>query len=121
MAFPVSDDFIAAAEEALGRRFPTAMRTRLARSNGGEIAAADDDWILHPVRDDTDRKRLSRSANDIVRETGVAREWAKFPEGGIAIASNGGGDLLVLLRNSDDLFHWDHETGEVKRVDVDWA
>ena len=120
MGFPVSDHFIVAAEQALERRFPTALRARLARSNGGDIATVDDDWILHPVRDDTDRKRLSRSTNDIVRETGVAREWPKFPEGGIAVASNGDGDLLVLLRDSDDLFHWHHETGGVDRVDVDW-
>ena len=120
MGFPVSDHFIVAAEQALGRRFPSALRARLARSNGGDIATADDDWILNPVRDDTDRKRLSRSANDMIRETGVARQWPGFPEGGIAVASNGCGDLLVVLPESDDLFHWDHETGEVSSVDVDW-
>ncbi len=120
MGFPVSDHFIVAAEQALGRRFPGALKARLAGSNGGDIATSDDDWTLNPVRDDSDRKRLSRSANDIVRETYVSRQWPQFPSGGIAVASNGAGDLLVLLPESDDIFHWDHETGKLSLVDVDW-
>ena len=120
MGFPVSDHFIVAAERALGRRFPNALKARLARSNGGEVGTPGDDWTLNPVRDDSDPRRLSRSANDIVRETGAARQWPRFPSGGIAVASNGGGDLLVLLPESDDVFHWDHETGRLSRADVDW-
>lgn len=121
MGFPVSEDFIVAAELALEREFPSALRRRLARSNGGDIATADDDWVLNPVRDDTDRKRLARSTNDMVRETGLAKQWPRFPDGGIAVASNGAGDLLVLLPGSDDIFQWDHETGYVTPVDVEWG
>jgi hypothetical protein len=37
------------------------------------------------------------------------------------IADNGSGDLLVLPPN-DDRVHWyDHETGDLSPVDVDWG
>ena len=119
MAFPVADCFIVAAEEALGRRLPEPLRTRLARSNGGDIEAGDDEWRLHPVRDDSDRKRLARSANDISRETEIARRWPHFPPDAIAVATNGSGDVLVLIPQSDDVHLWDHETGAISAVAVD--
>src|SRR5437764_470750 len=97
MAFSTSEDMIAAAEEALQRRFPPALRSRFARANGGEIGAIDEDWTLNPVRDASDRKRLARTTSDVVHETAAARTWQRFPPDGIAVASNGGGDLLVLL------------------------
>lgn len=127
MAFPVTIDKIAAAENALGRTFPGPMRTRLAMSNGGDIFASGeiypdgDAWRLNPVRDDSDRKRLSRSANDILRETESARQWHAFPTDGIAVASNGTGDLLILLGDGDEIWLWDHETGEVFPAKVNWS
>jgi hypothetical protein len=111
MAFPVTDDRIVAAETALERRFPDAMRARLQLQNGGDIATEDDDWTLHPVQDTSDRKRLARTASHVVRETAAARSWPGFPAEGIAIASNGSGDCLVLLPGSDAVLLWDHETG----------
>jgi len=122
MPFPVDENEIKAAEQVLGRRFPMAMRNRLLRSNGGDITTEDDDWILYPVRDATDRKRLSRSCNDVVRETHVAREWcSRFPKDAVAIAANGSGDLLVLLPGSDEIHLWYHETGELSVQTVDWG
>jgi hypothetical protein len=69
--------------------------------------------LLHPVSDASDRKRLSRTANDIVRETQQARKSAGFPENGIATAENVFSDLLVLLPISEHILVWDHETGEL--------
>ena len=43
-------------------------------SNGGEVAAYNDVWSLHPILDNSDRKRLSRSCNDILRETRAMRD-----------------------------------------------
>lgn len=120
MAFPVSEDKIEAAEAALERPLPALLRAHLKNQNGGDIVAADDDWILHPVRDGSDRKRLARTANDIVSETKRARGYLGFPSGGIAIASNGTGDQLVLLPQSDAIFHWDHETRTLAEVTVEW-
>jgi hypothetical protein len=121
MAFPVDESLIAAAEQQLGRRLPDALRKRLLRNNGGEIQTEDDDWTLHPVWDATDRKRMSRTANHIVRETRQAREWRSFPEGAIAVASNGTGDHLVVRVGSAEIELWDHETGECHAVAIDWT
>lgn len=39
----------------------------------------------------------------------------------IVIAGNGTGDLLLVLAGSDDVVWWDHESGGVEPVAVDWA
>ena len=81
-----------------------------------------DVWELHPIFDDSDRKRLKRTCNDIVRETTSAREWHGFPPEAAAIGGNGSGDRLILLpdpnsgRFGDAVFWWDHETGEINQV-----
>lgn len=121
MAFPVAEPMILAAETVLGRRFPEPLRSRISRSNGGEISTEADDWLLHPVRDHTDRKRFTRSACDITQETETARQWPRFPSEAIAVASNGTGDFLVLLPNSNDLWLWEHETGEIHPSVVQWT
>jgi cell wall assembly regulator SMI1 len=128
--FPVDEERVVAAEDALGRRLPDELRQRLMRDNGGDAEAVpsgegaqrdfDPHWELHAVWDDSDRKRAARSANHIVRETAEARGWAAFPEDAIAIASNGTGDRLILQRGSDEFAHWDHETGAVQGVEVSW-
>jgi hypothetical protein len=121
MAFPVSEDDIQTAETALGRRLPQELRNRLRISNGGDVSTTEDDWVLNPVRDVSDRARSARTANDIVRETQEARGWPSFPNGGIAVASNGAGDLLILQPDSEDMFLWNHETGTTSPLSVDWS
>jgi hypothetical protein len=121
MPFPVSDSLLKRAEQAMGRSLPAALRARLERSNGGDVSAAGDVWTLVPVRDDTDRKRLARTANDILRESREASKWPDFPEGAFVVAQNGTGDLLVLLRSSDEVHLWNHETGRAATVTVDWG
>lgn len=94
----------------------------MCRDNGGEVAAAADHWWLYPIFDDSDRKRLKRTCNDIIRETVSARSWPDFPATGLAIGQNGGGDLLVILvdletdRYADAIYEWDHETGELEKL-----
>jgi hypothetical protein len=52
----------------------------------------------------------------------LRKDWADILPGGcIAIADNGGGDLLVLIPGEDDVQFWDHETGELSGVKVDWG
>ena len=109
-------------EGRLGRRLPDAHRRRLIRENGGEIRADREDWTLFPVWDPTNRKTMGRTGNHIVRENeALRRDWADIlPAGSIAIADNGGGDLLVLSPGSDDVLFWDHETGETSPANVQW-
>ena len=123
MAFPGSDELIQAAEALLRRRLPDALRNRLITNNGGEIWVDGEDWRLFPVWDPKDRKTMGRTANHVVRENEALRQdWPDIlPEGHIAIADNGGGDLLVLAPDDDDILFWDHETRDLSPVAVDWS
>jgi hypothetical protein len=126
MPFPVDIRFVKRAEEKLRRKLPSSYVARMCMRNGGELAAGDDAWQLYPVLDDSDRKRLARTCNDIVRETNAARQWRDFPANAVAIGSNGGGDQLVLVadestdRFRDEVYWWDHETGELHKVADDF-
>ncbi|MBN8808484.1 MAG: SMI1/KNR4 family protein [Sphingomonas sp.] len=120
MPFPVSEQRIVDAEEALGRAFPPELRRRLMRENGGEISLEDDDWSLHPVWDPTDRKTMGRSASHIIAETATARSWESFPSDGVSLASNGTGDRPIVLGCADQIFLWEHETGKCLPVEADW-
>ena len=79
MAFPLDIQFVTALEAKLGRKLPLGYVAKMCRDNGGEVAAGTDHWWLYPIFDDSDRKRLKRTCNDIVRETASAREWPDFP------------------------------------------
>jgi hypothetical protein len=124
MPFPVAEQYIAEAERKLGVSFPPAFRTRMSRDNGGELSTDEDDWQLFPFFDTSDRKRIARTANDIVRETASARNWRGFPPAAIAIAANGLGDKLVFLPTAGSTmlqpqpFVWLHETGELQPTQI---
>ena len=121
MAFSTEESFIERAEALLGRAFPAEYRGRLLADNGGEIEDdGGEEWQLFPVRDDSDRRRLSRTASDVVRETEAARQWPGFPADAVAIASAGTGDFLVLPAGSDEVHFWDHETGQMLPHPVYW-
>jgi hypothetical protein len=100
------------------------------RDNGGEITAmpireehpADFDpyWDLHPVWDDSDRRRAVRTVSHIVRETAEARAWPDFPDGAIPVASNGTADRLIVLSDSNEILYWNHEDGSTLPVRVWW-
>jgi hypothetical protein len=122
----VGENRIEEAEGELGRQLPVALRDRLMRDNGGEIEVdgypGDNPiWYLLPVWDPSDRRRIARTANHIVRETREAHDTiGDLPAGSIVIADNGTGDLLLLLAD-DDVVWWDHETDEIESVALDWS
>ena len=122
MALPLDIAFLKRAETNLGRKLPLGYAVKMCRENGGDIATGSDSWLLFPIFDDSDRKRLKRTCNDIIRETTWARDWPRFPQDALAIGANGCGDKLVLLadqetdRFSDEVYWWDHETGELNQV-----
>jgi hypothetical protein len=124
MPFPVAEQFIVETERKLGVSFPEAFRSRMCRNNGGELSTDEDTWQLYPFFDTSDRKRLSRTSNDIVRETASARQWRGFPPDAIAIGSNSYGDYLVFLPSPGSTtlqpqpFAWLHETGELQQTDI---
>jgi cell wall assembly regulator SMI1 len=128
MPFPVDEKYIAHTEAKLGVRFPHSFREKMKVSNGGELETPPDAWILYPFFDSSDKKRIKRTFNDIVRETDNAKKWRRFPTNAIAIGANGAGDQLILLKEESnnsllrkDVYWWDHETGRVNKLSNDFS
>ena len=100
MPFPIPVKLIAETEAAMGVVFPLELKLRMSRSNGGVVELDGEPWWLYPFRDPTHRKTISRTGEDIRRETEYAlTELEGFPPDGIAIAHNGAGDRLFLKRD----------------------
>lgn len=123
MAFPIDIKYIIETEQELGLAFPDNFKSKMTQVNGGDLMTEDDDWQLFPFFDKSDNKRISRTCNHIILETNQAKQWDNFPVNGIAIGSNGCGDLLLLLptkednrKLSDEIFMWFHETGETEKI-----
>ena len=123
MPFPIAPIEIAKTEAKTGFEFPLGLKSRFAKNNGGEIQLGEDCWQLIPFLDSTDRKRLARTCNDIVRETAKMREWRGFPADAFVIAQNGGGDYLIVrpaaegsTELGETIYFWDHETREHEPV-----
>lgn len=128
MPFPVEEKYVAEAERKLGVRFPKAFCERLRRRNGGEVAVGNEVWIVHPVFDSSDRRRMGCTANHILRETEVARECPDFPANAVVVAENGSGDRLVFLPDprgqavlGSTVYHWEHDGGRLEPVAQDFA
>ena len=128
MPFPIDIKYINETEAKLGVKFPAAFVNKMTKLNGGSVNSPTDSWELYPFFDTSDRKRLARTSNDIVRETMYSRKSDHFPSDGVAIGSNGCGDHLILLPQSDapqflshEIYWWDHETGEVFQVADDFT
>lgn len=128
MAFDISEEQVAATEAELGRRLPAGYRAAMMGKNGCIAFTEDDEWDLHPIRDESDRKRLSRSCDHVIAETKSAREWRGFPEEALAIGENSAGDVMILLPSradgsvyGEEIFVFRHETGEVGMVAEDFS
>lgn len=123
MPFPIDLKYIEETEKELGLTFPDSFKNKMRKENGGTLSTKEDDWQLFPFFDQADQKRISRTSNHIVLETKLARNWVNFPVDGIAIASNGSADYLILRPTKEndkllgnEIFSWFHETGEVKEI-----
>lgn len=112
MPFPINRKYIEETETKLNIKLPQSYIDSMMSNNGGTIIIEDDYWDLYPILDKSDNKRISRTCNDIIRETSSAREWAGFPGNAIAIANNGSGDQLILIEENDTLLEtiyiWSH-------------
>lgn len=123
MPFPIDIKYIRETEKELGLTFPDSFKNKMRKENGGTLSTKEDDWQLFPFFDQADKKRMSRTSNHIILETKQARNWENFPVDGIAIASNGSADFLILLPTKEndkqlgtEIFSWFHETGEIKEI-----
>lgn len=123
MPFPVDERYITETEKKLGTKLPFDYVKKMKKENGGEVESLTDAWVLYPIFDSSDKQRLKRTCNDVVRETQNARAWTGFPADAVAIGSNGCGDQLVLLRDTQspealasEVYWWDHETEVLTKV-----
>jgi len=120
MPFDIAESFILEVEREIGATLPSSYRSSMLGENGGEIETETDSWELYPIADTSDRKRLSRTANHIIRETSLCRAWPGFPEDALAIAGNGTGDQLVFLKQGSvfesTVYAWSHETAALTKV-----
>ncbi len=128
MPFPLDEQYIVKTEDKLGLKFPDTFRNKMITENGGEVKTPTDSWELHPFFDTSDRRRLRRTSNDIIRETASAKEWVGFPENAIAIGQNDFGDRLIFLPSESDstildkaVYWWDHETGNIQKIANDFS
>jgi hypothetical protein len=121
MPFPIDEKYIKETESELNVKFPIEFKNRMIKSNGGELSPEEFGFELYPFFDKSDRKRISRTCNHIGLETKNAREWDGFPKNGIAIASDGFGNQIILIHNGNgilknEIYFWDHETREVEKI-----
>jgi hypothetical protein len=128
MAFPITEFELAKTEAKIGARFPESFRSAMIAENGGAVITEEDQWDLYPFFDTSDKKRLSRTSNDILRETEQSRKWRGFPADGWAISNNGFGDHLFFKRSSADptrfentVYAYWHETGTISVIAQDFA
>jgi len=128
MSFPVEEEFIVRTERKLRVAFPVSFRNKMRSQNGGSVEADSDPCELYPFFDTSNKNRVSRSCNDIVRETDGAKEWDLFPPEAIAIGSNGSGDQLVFLRKEDDpsklgdaVYRCEYQNGQLHRLAGDFS
>lgn len=120
MAFDLEEKFILLAETELEASLPQNYKASMLKNNGGELEVAGDVWEQYPIFDKSDRKRIARTCNHIISETKSCEGFSYFPENALAIAGNGCGDQLVVLKQSgnysDSIYVWAHETGELVKV-----
>jgi len=121
MSFTLDEKYIKETESELNVKFPTEFKNRMIKSNGGVLVTDEFEFELFPFFDKFDRKRISRTCNHIGLETKNAREWIGFPENGIAIGSDGFGNLIILTHNgdrilTDEIYFWNHEIGETEKI-----
>jgi hypothetical protein len=129
MPFPVDIKWVNQTESKLGVKFPPGFVVVMVAKNGGSVETSIDSFELFPFFDGSDKKRIQRTCNSIERETLLARKSSPgFPADAVAIGSNGGGDLLVLLPMPDapdalrhEVFWWDHETDKIFHVADDFG
>ena len=106
-------------EEKLAIKFPDLYRNKMMSENGGEYKLGAHQWTLYPFWDKSDKKRSSKTFNDIERETLEAKEWFTFPKDAFVIGHNRQGDKLIFKIDSkdksrllDEVYWWDPVTGK---------
>lgn len=123
MPFPIEIKYIEETEVKLEIKFPEKFKKRMMLNNGGELDSNEYFFELYPFFDRSNKKRISRTCNDIQKEIKRSKEWYGFPEVAIVIGTDGSGNKLVLIHDEnrilkEELFTWNHETGKIHSVAI---
>lgn len=120
MPFNLSEEQLVQTEKELGCTLPNEYREAMKSDNGGEAQTAEDDWEFYPIKDTSDKKRISRTCNHIIMETESCKGFGNFPDNALAIAGNGMGDQMVFIKDSGQyqstVYLWLHETDELQEL-----
>jgi len=122
MGFNLDNLSIAKTEQLLDFEFSSSYKERMSYNNGGEITIQNEGWFLLPIFDNSDKKRLKRTFNDIIKETRLFHsEYSNF-HSYIPFAYNGTGDYLVFNKNSKTkIFIFFHEYKKIKKIAEDFT
>lgn len=119
MALPIDMRKIAETEKELGLTFPAVFKLHMSRCNGGAVLIDDEQWVLYPFFDNTDRRTITRSSLDIRYHTREHASRIGYPSDGIAIAHNDAGEVLLLRPNGQHLgpevWRFEGYSGEVSK------
>ena len=113
------------AETALGIRLPESFRKYLLSDGPVEVEIMGLSWDLNPILTANCIEASRAGGSSIVAETMNAREWQGFPNGAVAVGSDGCGNHLVFLPTdrplvlADALYIWWHEGAELELVSTD--
>ena len=115
MGFPVDIVYIDRAEQELGAVFPEDFRLSVMNDNGGvSVEWMGQEWLVMPIRDDSNVTRLKRTWCDIIVETRQMRSWG-LPDHFVVFADSGDGNYLMFRisdgRMESQVYVWDHESG----------
>lgn len=115
------------AEATLHIRLPESFRRYLLEVEPSDIEIAGLMWDVNPVPVSPTSESTQHRVSAIVLETMNAREWEGFPDGAVAVGSDGYGNYLVFLPGDlhhqlgNKLYVWWHEGPELELVSNDFA
>lgn len=103
MAYNIEEKNLILTEQKLGIVFPKSYRNSIMKNNGGHvISPLGVVWELFSIYDNSDKKRLRKTAVDLIHENKTAWNEYGLPENLYAIG-NADGEYLVFKKIKDNL------------------
>jgi hypothetical protein len=76
--FDLSDEQLSITETLIGAKLPHEYREAMKIYKGGEASTGEDGWEFYPIKDTSDRKRISRTCNHMISETESCKGLGDF-------------------------------------------
>ena len=122
MGFNLEEVFIKNTENNLGIQFSLSFKTKMMDDNGGEISIKGEGWFIFPFYDNSDKRRIKRTSNNITRETNLFYLDHDDIKNYVVFADNGSGDYLLFdKKNPTPVYMFLHESEIIKKVAEDFS